>query len=239
MSQDLAFARQTAVITGASSGIGRCIALELARRGMSLSLIGRRNDALRQVSEATNARIFEADFADDAQVEALQAHLANELASADVLIHSAGAYAMDSFRSASGATFDQLYRVNVRAPFLLTQALLPKLIASQGQVVFINSSAGAQAAKAKLAQYAATKYALKAVADSLRDEVNAEGVRVLSIYPGRTATPMQAGIFAQEGQAYAPEKLAQPGDIAEAVIHALLLPRTAEITDLHIRPMRK
>ncbi len=237
----LDFAGQTAVITGASSGIGRCIALELARRGMALCLVGRSREALLHLGgEAAPAqvRVFEADFADDDQVAALQDRLAREVEQADVLIHSAGAYAMDSFRVSSGATFDRLYRVNVRAPFLLTQALLSKLIDRQGQIVFINSSAGVQA-KAQVAQYAATKHALKAVADSLRDEINADGVRVLSVFPGRTATPMQASIFAREGRPYVPEDLAQPSDIAVTLVSALLLPRSAEITDIHIRPMCK
>jgi NADP-dependent 3-hydroxy acid dehydrogenase YdfG len=241
MIQNFDFAHQTAVITGASSGIGRCIALELARRGMSLCLIGRNQDALQDLAQTVDpacVRVFQADFASDEQVAALQTRLESDVEQVNVLIHSAGAYAMGTFRIASAETFDWMYRVNVRAPFLLTQALLPKLIESKGQVVFVNSSAGMQA-KAQIGQYAATKHALKAVADSLRDEVNVEGVRVLSIYPGRTATPMQSRIFEQEGRPYVPEHLAQPSDIAETIVYALLLPRTAEITDIHLRPMHK
>jgi NADP-dependent 3-hydroxy acid dehydrogenase YdfG len=88
-------------------------------------------------------------------------------------------------------------------------------------------------------QYASTKHALKAVADSLRAEVDAEGVRVLSVYPGRTATPMQASVHEREGMAYIPERLMQPEDVAGVVINALCLPRTAEVTDIHIRPFVK
>jgi NADP-dependent 3-hydroxy acid dehydrogenase YdfG len=90
-----------------------------------------------------------------------------------------------------------------------------------------------------VSQYAATKHALKAIADSLRAEVNTYGVRVLSIYPGRTATPMQAAVYKMEGKTYEPEKLMQPKDVAEVVMDALSLPRTAEVTDIHIRPMNK
>jgi NADP-dependent 3-hydroxy acid dehydrogenase YdfG len=104
--------------------------------------------------------------------------------------------------------------------------------------VFINSSAGL-GAKAGVGQYAASKHALKAIADSLRAEVNALGLRVLSVFPGRTASPMQAAVHALEGKAYHPESLLQPQDVAAVVLNALSLPRSAEVTDISIRPLVK
>jgi len=94
-------------------------------------------------------------------------------------------------------------------------------------------------ARANVGQYAATKHALKAMADSLRDEVNPAGVRVLSVFAGRTATPMQQTIYRLEKKAYDAQLLLQPEDIASVVIHTLTLPRTAEVTDIHIRPLVK
>jgi len=120
----------------------------------------------------------------------------------------------------------------------VTQALLPALGRGSGQVVFLNSSSGV-AARGGLAAYAASKHALKALADSLRDEVNTLGVRVLSLYPGRTATPMQEALFAHEGRPFTPERLLQPEDVAKALLAAVELPRTAEVTDLHLRPMHQ
>jgi len=73
----------------------------------------------------------------------------------------------------------------------------------------------------------------------LREEVNSDGIRVLSVYPGRTATPRVAKLFEKEGRAYQPDLLVQPEDIAEMVTHSLRLPRTAEVTDISIRPMQK
>jgi len=75
------------------------------------------------------------------------------------------------------------------------------------------------------------------VADSLRHEVNALGIRVLSVYPGRSASNLQRQIHASEGKPYHPESLLQPEDVASVVLNALCLPRTAEVTDIHIRPM--
>ena len=145
---------------------------------------------------------------------------------------------MGKIETAPVMELDQQYRNNVRGPYLLTQALLPLLRRRQGQVVFINSSLGLTA-RGQVGPYAATKHALKALADSFREEVNVERLRVLSVYLGRTASPMQALIHAMEGKAYHPEYLLQPSDVAAVVLNALCLPRTAEVTDISIRPLRK
>jgi NADP-dependent 3-hydroxy acid dehydrogenase YdfG len=134
---------------------------------------------------------------------------------------------------------DVQYSVNVRAPYMLTQHLLPLLTAAQGQIVFVNSTVGLMAKRPEVGQYGATKHALRAVADSLREEVNANGIRVLSVYLGRTATPLQETIHRLEGREYHPEALLQPDDVAAVVLQALFLPPTAEVTDISIRPMRK
>jgi NADP-dependent 3-hydroxy acid dehydrogenase YdfG len=109
---------------------------------------------------------------------------------------------------------------------------------SKGQVIFINSSQALRAS-ATVGQYAATMHATKAIADSLRDEVNSKGVRVTSLYLGRTAGERQQKIFEWEGRPYPPERLIQPVDIARMVVHLLQMPKTAEVTDLIIRPMLK
>lgn len=238
-----AFGDQVAVITGASSGIGKAIAQALAAQGATLCLVGRRLEALEAVAESvrgTASRVlrYRADLALDEDLQTLTARLEQDLERVDLLVHSAGVITLGRFESAPVAALDAQYRINVRAPYVLTQALLPRLKSSQGQVAFINSSAGLNAG-ANVSQYAATKHALKALADSLRAEVNAEGVRVLSVYPGRTATPMQAEVYKAEGREYQPERLMQPEDVAALVLNALALPRSAEITDINVRPMVK
>lgn len=233
---------QMAVVTGAGSGIGRAIALRLAELGVRLHLVGRQLTNLEAVAEAARAHgaAAQCHVVDLAQPEAIQRLGGDELALAPValLVHSAGVFAQGQLASAPVEDLDGQYAVNVRAPYLLTQLLLPKLRQSRGQIVFINSTAGL-AARAQVSQYAASKHALKALADSLRDEVNADGVRVLTVYPGRTASPLQAAVHELEGRAYHPELLMQPEDVAEMVVSALRLPRTAEVTDIHVRPARK
>lgn len=226
---------KTAVITGATRGIGRAIALELARSGMSLCLLGRDEAALKAVAAQTSpaaSAVFPADLTDDDQLAAV----AQQLQQVDVLIHNAGLVEPGTFQNSPVAALDAQYRVNVRVPFALTQALLPKLLESQGQVVFINSTLGLTA-RGNFSQYAATKFALRALADSLRDEVHPAGVRVITVYPGQTATDMQVAIHAYHGRDYHPDTLMQPEDVAQAVVSTLKTPRTAEITDLQIRPL--
>ena len=111
--------------------------------------------------------------------------------------------------SFSTTDLDWQYRVNVRTPYILTQALLPMLKSRRVQIVFLSSDAGLSP-RANLGQYAPTKHALKAIADSLREEVNAEGPRVMSVFPGRTASAMQAAVYQIEGIACHPELLLQP-----------------------------
>lgn len=234
---------QLAVVTGASSGIGQAIALALARQGARLVLVGRNLATLQQVAGATglpasHVACRTADLARPGDVAALVAVLQRECGPIGAVVHGAGVMAWGPMAAATAEQLDSTYRTNVQAPYLLTQGLLPQLQAGQGQVVFLNSSAGL-AARANVAQYAASKHALKAVADALREEVNAAGIRVLSLYLGRTASAMQAAIHAAEGRPYRPELLLQPDEVADVVVHALSTPRGMEITDIHLRPMLK
>jgi short-subunit dehydrogenase len=235
--------QQTAVITGASGGIGAAIALCLAEEGAKLRLVGRNSAALEAVGHRARKHspqvlTYQADLSTDEGLVKLTAALKRDCETLDVLVHSAGIIAMGPFETASPEDFDRQYRTNVRAPYVLTQALLPMLRAYSGSVVFINSSAGL-ATRANISQYSATKHALKAVADSIRAEVNSDGVRVLSVYPGRTASPQQEAIHKAESKAYSPELLMQPADVARILVDALKVNRTAEVTDISIRPMRK
>jgi NADP-dependent 3-hydroxy acid dehydrogenase YdfG len=234
---------QTAVVTGASSGIGAAIALCLSEEGAKLHLIGRNSgalDAVAQLAKRNSPRVYtyRADLNIDTDLAKLQADLQRDCDRIDILVHSAGLIALGPLESASLDDFDRQFRTNVRAPYALTQALLPMLRAQQGSVVFINSSAGINT-RANISQYSATKHALKAVADSFRAEVNPDGIRVLTVYPGRTASPQQAAIHEAEGKTYSPELLMQPEDVARIIVDALKVNRTAEVTDISIRPMRK
>jgi short-subunit dehydrogenase len=239
-----AFETQVAVVTGASSGIGRAIALQLAKEGAFLCLVGRKMETLEAVAniaanEIVKIRSYPTDLSNRGDIERLIQSISKDFDRVDLLIHSAGDISWGPIETMPFEDLERQFRVNVYAPYLLTQGLLSKLRTSQGQVVFINSSSGIANAKAYMSGYAASKHSLKAIADSLRNEVNSEGVRVLSVFPGRTASPMQATFQKFEGREYKPELLLQPEDVAMAIIAAIRLPRTAEVTDLQIRPFIK
>jgi NAD(P)-dependent dehydrogenase (short-subunit alcohol dehydrogenase family) len=182
---------------------------------------------------------FQIDLTISENFKPLLRYLEDQAGGLDILIHSAGVFYQAHMERARPEDLDHLYAVNVRAPYLLTQQLLPLLIAARGQIVFINSSVGLSAKRPDVGQYGATKHALKAIADSLREEVNPKGIRILSVFLGRTATPMQEAIYRREGRAYHPEALLQPEDVASVVIHTLMLPATAEVLDISMRPMLK
>jgi NADP-dependent 3-hydroxy acid dehydrogenase YdfG len=234
---------QIAVVTGASSGIGKSLALELAEQEVTLCLLGRDLKSLQAVAEIAkqatrHVHCFRVDLTVNQEITDFSKSISQLFNGVDILVHCAGVFSMGFLESASVEDFDWQYKTNVRGPYVLTQCLLPMVKSQQGQVVFINSSAIFNA-HPQLSQYAATKHALKAVADSLRQEVNADGIRVLSVYPGRTASPMQEAVFRKEGKNYSPDTLMQPEDLAVMVIEALRLPISAEVTDIHLRPMTK
>lgn len=226
---------QVALITGASGGIGSAIARALASEGVRLFLVGRDPGRL---NEPAGAEVFRADLTDDAQLQATADRVREVFGGVDLLVHSIGLFRGGPMETSPVQDLDDQYRVNVRVPYLLTQALLPSLIERQGQVVFVNSGAGANPARGSWGAYSATKHALRAVADSLRDEVNRQGVRVLTVFPGRTATAMQEEVHRFEGRPYDPSRFIQPEDVAGPVVQALRMAKSAELTDLHIRPMR-
>jgi len=231
------------LITGASSGVGRAIALKLAGLGALVLLVARVPHKLEatasQIKAAGgSARTFAVDLTDDPALNHLTETVRKQLSRLDFLVHSAGLFRLAPVATATLQDFDALFRCNVRAPFALTQAFLSQLMAAKGAVAFINSTVGA-VSHANVSQYAATKHALKAVADTLRLETSSHGLRVLNVMLGRTATPMQEEVCRLEGSVYDPTVFLQPDDVATAIVSALTLPASAEVTDLYLRPSRK
>ncbi len=228
------------LVTGASSGIGAAIARGLAAPGRVLHLQGRDEDRLAAIAaevEALGARAVteRIDLLDHAATESAARRWAADLPRLDVLVHSAGICVMSEIEHVDPADLDRHYAVNLRTPVVLSQALTPPLVASGGQVVFINSGAGHQAFPA-WGVYAATKFGLRAIADAMRLELSGRGVRVIGIHPGRTATPMQAEVHRMEGKDYDPTAFVTAEDVAASVVHAVEMPRNAAITELSIRP---
>lgn len=226
-----------ALVTGASGAIGAAVAGRLTDVGVQVAVSGRDRDRLGQVAAALGkrARPYPADLANLVEARALAGRVLVDLGELDLLIHGAGALELGEVETMGVDALDRLLAVNLRAPWILTRALLPGLVARRGQIAFVNSSVSARPG---LAAYAASKHALRAFADSLRQEVNARGVRVISVYPGRTASAMTESLSRQLQEPYEPAEMLRPEDVAMALMAALEMPDSAEVTDVHLRPAR-
>lgn len=217
----------TALITGASGGIGSAIAEALAQTH-TLLLAGRPSERLDAVAERLLATTWPLDLTD---TEAIR-NSASDISELDVLVHNAGvsipAHVGDSKIAEWRATFE----VNVFGAVALTLALLPALRRASGQVVFVNSGSGRKVSPG-MASYSASKFALRAFADSLRDDET--GLRVTTIYPGRVDTDMQRELVAFEGGEYNAAKFLRPETVAGVVSNVVNTPPDGHVHEVVIR----
>jgi len=223
------------LITGAGSGIGSVVAGRLLERGDQVVLLARDAGRARQLAEAfPGAVTLVGDLSNPGRLSwALSKQSLPERI--DSLIHVAGVVDLGSVADLPPALWEQQLAVNLVGPAELTRLLLPVLRVSRGRVVFVNSGAGLNA-HAGWSAYAASKHGLKALADSLRAEEAPNGIRVTSVYPGRTATPMQEKVHQQEGREYDAARYIAPESVATTILMALDLPDDAHLTDLTVRP---
>ena len=223
---------RTHLVTGAGSGIGQAVADELHARGDALWVVARsERRAARLRDRWPGATVLAADLADPSAVEALVG-LPERL---DSLVHAAGVVDLATVEHTTLASWQEQLGVNLTAPALLTGALLPALRAARGTVVLVSSTAGLTA-HARWSAYAASKAGLRALGDALRAEEAEHGVRVTSVFPSRTATPMQERVHEQEGRDYDPAAWLQPRSVAATVLHVLDLPVDATIPEVVLRP---
>ncbi len=177
-------AMKRALITGASRGIGRAIAEELAKDHHIIA--GASTDASEVLRALPSAEPFEVDLRD---IAALQ-RAASDIDELDVLVHAAGVLHKAPFEELDASQWRESFQVNVLAPVALTRALLPALRRSRGIILTLNSGAGLFGVEENSA-YCASKFALRGFTDSLRLEERGR-VRVTSLHPGRTDTDMIA-----------------------------------------------
>ena len=174
--------------------------------------------------------------ADLSEPQSLEEALAPWLAGVtelDGVVHCAGIVRPGVLAEATPDDFSAQFTVNVTAAAELTRLLLPALRAAAGTVVFVNSGSGLNA-RPPLTGYGASKFALRAYAEALRQEE--PGVRVSTVYPGRTATGMQRSVRAAESGEYRESDYLQPATVALAIQLMLALPADGVITDLVLRP---
>lgn len=221
----------THLLTGAGSGIAAVLARLLLERGDDVVAVARSEERAEEMAqELVGAKLLVADLAVPESVETLD--LPDSL---DSVVHAAGVVELGPVSGLTVDAWASTLLVNLVAPAALTRVALPALRAARGTVVFVNSGAG-QVAHPTWAAYAASKHGLRALADSLRAEEAEHGVRVSSVYPGRTATPMQQRVHSQEGKDYDPEAWIRPETVAASILGVLDLGDDATVPDLSVRP---
>lgn len=210
---------RTHLVTGAASGIGEEVADRLAARGDRVVRLTRQD----------------VDLSDPVAVARWATDYAEDLERLDSLLHVAGTVDLGAVAELDLDAWQRHLAVNLTAPAVLTAHLLPALREARGTVLFVNSSAGLTA-NARWSAYAASKFGLRALADSLRAEEAGTGVRVTTVFPSRTATPMQEKVHEQEGRTYDASRWLAPATVADSILHVLDLPPDATIPELVIRP---
>ena len=206
---------RTALVTGASGGLGQAIARSLVRRGASVVLTARRTDVLESLAAELGGRAVACDLSDRASVE----RLVEEAGPVDVLVANAGIPASGAIDSFSLEEIDRAIDVNLRAPMVLARLMCDGMAErGGGQIVFVSSLSG-KAGTAGSSIYAATKFGLRGFAQGLREDLRPRGVGVSTVFPGFIR---DAGMFHESGAklpGYVGTK--RPADVAAAVISAI------------------
>ncbi|HEV7359974.1 MAG TPA: SDR family oxidoreductase [Mycobacterium sp.] len=216
------FAGSTALVTGATSGIGREIALELAARGADVVVHGRSAErGAKTVCDIENvggkARFVAADLNDADDVR----RLAIEAGPVDILINNAGIYKFDETVNTDDATFDEHVNVNLRAPYILVQQLVPGMVERAHGTVVNVSTVAASAPASGAGIYGATKAGLEQLTRVWADEFGKSGIRVNAISVGPTDTPGVAvfpGMLEAVAATTALNRPAEPTEIASAIV---------------------
>src|SRR5437763_790325 len=234
-----AFAGQVAVVTGASAGVGRAVALALAAEGAAVGLVARREEGLRAVAaevERAGGRALPlpADVADEAAIGAAVARAARELGGLDILIANAGANRGGPVDGYSMADWNLVLGTNLTGVFLAARAALPHLKArGGGQIVAVASGAGKQGYP-NLAAYSAAKFGVLGFMQALAAEVKADGIRCGVIVPGSILTEFGGRSIAEKRAGAG--KYLQPEDVAASILHQLRQPAHAWVQELHLWP---
>lgn len=219
----LVLAGRTAVVTGASSGIGRAVALDLVEAGYDVTAAARRDSA---IPGAVSVQRDQSDPA--APAELVAAHL-ERCGGLDLLVANAGVLIEEPLDGLTVDAWDQMFDLNARAPFLLVQAALPALRESQGLVVILASQAGVDGMPGAPA-YSASKHAAIGLAQAI---VQDENVRATALCPGYVDTPMVAGVPVP------PERMIRPEDVARTVRFLLELSPVCTVDQVVIRRLRR
>ena len=231
-----------AVVTGAGSGVGRAVTLELAKRGYDVALIGRHERTLEEtisLAGPTTGRLvaFPCDVADETLVRASAEGIRVQLGDPTVLVNSAGInVAARSLTELTPEDFDDVIAINLTGAFLCIHVFLPTMRKlGVGTIVNVISDAGLSANPVSGAAYTASKFGLTGLTETINVEERKNGIRACAIFPGEINTPL-LDKRPTPPPPEAREKMLQAEDVAAAVMLAIDLPHRATVEKLLIRP---
>ena len=237
-----AVAGKVALVTGASSGIGRALALTLAREGAQLALVGRSAERLAETAAGLGgeALVLPADLTQPAEVEGVVAATLQRFGRIDILAANAGLYIPGDVIDGDADAWDELLTVNVNSVFRLIRAALPGMIARQAGDILVTSSISGHQAIQWEPVYSATKHAVQAFVHGLRRQVMAHNIRVGAVAPGMVLNPL----WGFHDEAKIAEKVAartglRSEDVAEAMLFMLTRPPNVTIRDLVMLPQNQ
>jgi NAD(P)-dependent dehydrogenase (short-subunit alcohol dehydrogenase family) len=231
-------AGKVSLVTGAGRGIGKAIALSLAKLGCRVILAARTEAQLAEVEREIRRLGGEGiaiptDLTRDEDIERLATRIERAAGAVDILINNAGWGKRAPVVRASIPDWDQTLRLNLRAPMVLAQRFLPAMIAKgEGAVINIGSVSG-KTGEANGAAYSASKFGLIGFTQSLYEEVREHGIKVSVILPGYVDTPMIPPVKHLDRG-----KMIQPDDIAQTVLFVLTSPTTCCPVEITVRPQR-
>lgn len=235
-------AGKTVLVTGASSGIGEATALALSAAGANLAAGARRADRLATLADKAPGEVLplNLDVTDQQSVQAAVAATVEHFGGLDVLVNNAGVMLSGPIAGADTTEWTRMVETNLLGSMYAVHAALPHLLKSKGTVLQVSSTSG-RIASAGGAVYAATKFGVNAFSEALRQEVTAQGVRVVIVEPGFVSTELADHISDPATRAAAQQMAAsmrtlQPEDIANAVVYALTQPEHVAVNEILIRP---
>ncbi|WP_040225116.1 SDR family oxidoreductase [Bhargavaea cecembensis] len=227
---------KTAIVTGASSGIGKAVAIRLAEEGMNVILAARSAERLAELEEKINsagggeAIAVRADMADRESVEAAVRKAKEAYGSVDILVNNAGQMLSGTVRSGKTDEWENMIDVNIKGVLYGIHAVLPGMIdRGSGHIINIDSVSGHEVTKTSTV-YSATKFAVRAISMGLEKELARTGVRVTNISPGMVDTPLM-------GSRSVDRKILDPENIAQAIVYAVSQPSHVNVNEITVRPV--
>ena len=226
---------ETAVITGASSGVGKSLAIQLSDAGYRVVLAARSEDKLNAIAEEIRSKgrdslVVSTDVSQPEQINNLKDR-ALEYGDVSVVINNAGLGKFSKVEDVTIEDWDRQLDVNLRASFLVSQAFIPGMKQRlNGTLVFMNSVAGKKGYPYSAA-YVASKYGMRGLADSLREELREDNIKVISIHPGAVDTPFWDGT----GVNFPREEMLNTHTLAQSIVHAIQSPGNFAVEELVVR----